>query len=202
VVHHKVQDTGVLLPPPLHPLPSSPGLPCTLPWCQPWVPGSTQPYLHHSSFFHCSRLNSDREFIATAEGAWDRRLSQQYTADRSRQKPCFIADRLPEKGRRACEGKVLRVRTGERPMPQPSAQQVSCFVPLGSSRHGVCSDHTTPEQTRSSPDPVAQCLARGGTARGPCSSTPRRLATQARTEPIRSQPGTNHTTRPRESQPG
>lgn len=108
----------------LHPFISPPtALGCCIsPRCQPRVPGSTQCYLNHSSFLSPGRLNPDKEFISTVEGPWDRRLFRQYKVGRSRQKPCFTADGLSEKERGACKGKVLQVRTEERPVAQPSAQ--------------------------------------------------------------------------------
>lgn len=85
------------------------------------VPGSTQWYIHHLSFFHSSKLNPNRKSISTVEYPYVRTLPAVQRRWKQAE-ACFVADKAPRKGKKACKGKVLQVRTEEWPKPQPSSQ--------------------------------------------------------------------------------
>lgn len=111
------------------------------------------PAVPSSLIFHSSRLKPDREFISTVEGPWD---SSKRQAEAGRNPASLQTD---SQKREEGHAREKYYRSGQKkPMPQPSAQQVSCFVPLESSRNR--SAVTTPRPNTGlqlpRPDPVLQ----------------------------------------------
>lgn len=81
--------------------------------------GSTQWYLHHSSFFHSSRLNLSRESISTVKNPYIRTIPGVQRREQQAE-TCFMADKAPRKGKKVCKGKVLQAKA-----------KATTFIPVG-----------------------------------------------------------------------